>query len=175
MVESHEQYHDRYRMIMDIYQANEKLNSRADEKATALLTLSGAISSVGVLLLTTDYVVGNNAFMMSIGVLIAFSFFSMLFLIHAIRPFFRRDASRIDSHGVFFYKDILKCKSPEGYKLRLDDFEDNLNMFLDSLEISIFVIARILKRKYNNIDRAVTSIFLGLVLLVVSGVVGQLL
>ena len=26
MVESHQQYHDRYRMIMDIYQANEKLN-----------------------------------------------------------------------------------------------------------------------------------------------------
>ena len=175
MVEAHEKYHDRYRMLMDIYNANEKLNERADDKATALLTLSGAISSVAILLLTTDYVATNTAFRISLSILILFSFMSMLFLVHAIRPFFRRTANKIESHGIFFFKDIIACKDPPGYKKRVDEFEEDLNKFLDSLEISIFVIAQILKRKFNNLDRAVTSIFFGVFLLIVSGLVGQLL
>ena len=61
-----ETYRDRYQMLMDIYEANEKLNERADDKATALLTLSGAITSVAILLLTTDYVALNNAFKISL-------------------------------------------------------------------------------------------------------------
>jgi len=167
--------HDRYRMLMDIYEANEKLNERADDKATALLTLSGAISSVAILILATDYVATNTAFKISLVILIAFSFLSMLFLVHAIRPFFRRNPVNIDSRGVFFYKDILQCKTSAGYKKRLDEFEVDLNRFLDSLEISIFVIAQILKRKFDSLDRAVSSIFLGLVLLAISAIIGQFL
>ena len=72
MVEAQERFHDRYRMLMDVYQVNEKLNSRADEKATALLTLSGAITSIAILLLSTYYITTNPAFKISLGILMLF-------------------------------------------------------------------------------------------------------
>jgi len=173
MGETHDRFHDRYRMLMDIYEANEKLNSRADNKATSLLTLSGAITSVGILFLTSDYIANNSPFVISIVILIFFNFISMLFLVHAIRPFFRRNAVSVESHGVFFYKDILQCKDPVGYKTRVDAFEADLEKFLDSMELSIFAIAQILQRKFRSLDLAVTSIFLGLFLLVITAGIGQ--
>lgn len=175
MVEAHERFHDRYRMLMDVYEVNEKLNSRADEKATALLTLSGAITSVAILLLSTNYMTSNPDFKISLGILIIFGFISMLFLVHAVRPFFRRSAVTVKSNGIIYFKDILECKDPAGFKARVDEFEADLEKFLDSLEISIFVIAKILKRKFRSLDLAVTSIFFGVVLLVISAILGQFL
>ncbi|MFQ6124105.1 MAG: hypothetical protein ACE5R6_05790 [Candidatus Heimdallarchaeota archaeon] len=116
MVESHERFHDRYRMLMDVYEVNEKLNSRTDEKATALLTLSGAITSIAILLLFTDYMTSNPAFQVSLGILILFGFISMLFFVHAVHPFFWRSAVTVKSNGIIYFKDKLECKDPAGFK-----------------------------------------------------------
>lgn len=175
MIETGAKIQDRYKLIMDIYEANEKLNERADDNATALLTFSGAITSVAILLLSTDYVAANVTFRISLGILIFFSFLSMLFLVHAIRPFYRTRTINIESTGILFYKDIIQYETPIGYKERVDEVEEDLNKFLDHLSLETFRIAHIIKRKFNNLDRAVSSIFLGFVLLAISTLIGQVL
>jgi hypothetical protein len=168
-------FQDRYRLILDIYEANEKLNERADDNATALLTFSGAITSVAIVLLNMDFVSTNVAFRISLGILIVFSFLSMFFLVHAIRPFYRTSTVNIESTGIIFYKDIIRFESPTAYKKRVDEIEEDPNIFLDRLSQETYRIAHIIKRKFNNLDRAVSSIFLGFILLAISALIGQVL